>query len=450
MLRFRTIGAVAHVGLFALLSIGFRDAHAVPAFARQTGLPCQSCHTVAPELNAFGRNFKLHGFVLSTLPKVETPTTPPTSGTELSLNRLPPFALEVDVADSFIQSTQPGTQNGNVQFPSKLKVFMAGALSDNIGMFSYVEYTQPNDHFSFDLTDIRFVGSGKIAGSDAVYGITINNAPTLEDPWNTLNVWSFPHAHSEVAPSPAASSLLGGTLADSGMVAGVGGYALWDNHWYGDVTFYRSAPTGAAQPLVKPGTVESVVPYARFAWQTTLGPDYLELGASALTAKFNQGFAGTGAPGLDDRYRDFSADAQYEHPIGTNLLTAHAKYIHETQTLDSSHAAGLAGSSDTLNTWRADGTFLLSRGLAFTLASFSTTGTADALLYGPAPITGAAGRPDSDGWILQATYMPRQNIQLTIQDTVYNKFNGASHNYDGAGRSASDNNTLFLLAMFDF
>ncbi|HVC28149.1 MAG TPA: hypothetical protein VNF48_01215, partial [Gammaproteobacteria bacterium] len=47
--------------VFALLSM---QAQAVPSFARQTGLACNACHTVAPQLNAFGRYFKLHGYVL--------------------------------------------------------------------------------------------------------------------------------------------------------------------------------------------------------------------------------------------------------------------------------------------------------------------------------------------------------------------------------------------------
>ncbi|HET7756512.1 MAG TPA: hypothetical protein VFK87_04575, partial [Steroidobacteraceae bacterium] len=235
----RLRASVVPLAGFLALIIAFPAAHAVPAFARQTGLPCQTCHTVAPELTAFGRNFKLRGFVLSTLPKIESKGSTP-----LSLNRMPAFALEIDLADTFTQTSQPGTQNGNVQFPSKLKLFAAGALSDNIGMFSYLEYTQVDDHFSIDLTDIRYAATGSIAGREVIYGITINNAPTLEDPWNTLNVWSFPHVHSEVAPGPSAVALLGGTLADSGMVAGVGGYLLWDNHWYADLSVYRSAPTG--------------------------------------------------------------------------------------------------------------------------------------------------------------------------------------------------------------
>ena len=35
-------------------------------------------------------------------------------------------------------------------------------------------------------------------------------------------------------------------------------------------------------------------------------------------------------------------------------------------------------------------------------------------------------------------------MRLGVQYTRYDKFNGASRNYDGSGRNASDNNTLFF------
>ena len=36
--------------------------------------------------------------------------------------------------------------------------------------------------------------------------------------------------------------------------------------------------------------------------------------------------------------------------------------------------------------------------------------------------------------------------QLALQYAFYFKFNGAQSNYDGFGRNAWDNNTLYLLA----
>src|SRR4030067_1543335 len=42
-----------------------KEGYTVPSFTRQTGMACNACHTVFPELTPFGRNFKLTGYVFS-------------------------------------------------------------------------------------------------------------------------------------------------------------------------------------------------------------------------------------------------------------------------------------------------------------------------------------------------------------------------------------------------
>jgi hypothetical protein len=93
--------------------------------------------------------------------------------------------------------------------------------------------------------------------------------------------------------------------------------------------------------------------------------------------------------------------------------------------------------------------------LGGTLGYFSTNGSRDTLLYSPDPVEGSrTGKPNSSGFILQADcfldFLSWTKGKLSLQYTVYNKFNGASTNYDGFGRDASDNNTLLLLAWFAF
>jgi hypothetical protein len=41
-------------------------------------------------------------------------------------------------------------------------------------------------------------------------------------------------------------------------------------------------------------------------------------------------------------------------------------------------------------------------------------------------------------------------VKLQVQYVAYSKFNGGARNYDGSGRDASDNNTLYLLGWFNF
>ena len=63
--KFATM-SVLLVGLLAIAPAAL----AVPSFARQTGMACEACHTVYPELTHFGRVFKANGYILSNLKQV--------------------------------------------------------------------------------------------------------------------------------------------------------------------------------------------------------------------------------------------------------------------------------------------------------------------------------------------------------------------------------------------
>ncbi len=53
------------LGEIAILVLAVRSVYAVRSFALKTGLSCNVCHSNPPQLTAFGRNFKLKGYVLS-------------------------------------------------------------------------------------------------------------------------------------------------------------------------------------------------------------------------------------------------------------------------------------------------------------------------------------------------------------------------------------------------
>ncbi len=83
--------------------------------------------------------------------------------------------------------------------------------------------------------------------------------------------------------------------------------------------------------------------------------------------------------------------------------------------------------------------------------AFGISGNTDPLLYAPAPVTGSNnGRPTSSGYTAQFAYWPVQNIDLNVNYTGYFKFNGASTNYDGANRNASDNNAVYMALWVNF
>ena len=82
-------------------------------------------------------------------------------------------------------------------------------------------------------------------------------------------------------------------------------------------------------------------------------------------------------------------------------------------------------------------------------------------MYAPAPVSGSAnGKPNSNAFILEADWVPFgkadswgapfANLKVGLQYTIYTRFNGGTTNYDGFGRNASGNNTLFLYAWLEF
>ena len=418
--------------------------HAVPSFTRQTGLKCNVCHSNPPELTAFGRKFKLDGYTLTDKRADST-----IEGKDLKINRYFPISVMLLLSDTATRTSVPGGQNGNSGFPQALSLFLAGEISPHLGAMVQGTYSHQSDHFTLDNTDIRYAKHTTLGSKDLLYGLTLNNSPTVEDVWNSTPSWGYPWISSANAPSPAARPLIAGALAQD--VAGLGAYTMWNDHLYADFTVYRSEHAGGPQPVT--GTdfafnIHGVAPYWRVAWQQTWGLNYLEVGTYGIYASSIPG----GVTGVTDTYLDPAIDLQYERPFGVNLLTLHATYIHEGSNLDATFAAGgAAAPRHHLNTFRADATYHLHSRYTFTLAGFSTTGSSDPILFAPAPVTGSLlGSPNSSGFIGQAGFWPQENIELSAAYTAYTKFNGASSNYDGFGRSASANNSIYIALWLNY
>ncbi len=415
-------------------------ARAVPSFARQTGLSCNVCHTNAPELTAFGRDFKLRGYVLSpSLTSSEKVGN--TAGLDLSKNI--PLSFMILLSQTVFQNVVPGTQNETVGYPQQLSVFLAGRFASHFGALAQVTYSHSSNTFAMDNSDFRYANQTTLGGKTLEYGITLNNNPTVQDPWNSTPAWGFPWISSEAAVGSIAGALIDGTLGQD--VAGAGVYSMWNEHLYTEFTAYRSEHEGGTVPVNGAGfqyNISGAAPYWRAAWQQNFGANYLMVGTYGLAVNSHP----QAITGPVDRYIDPSFDFQYERPFGANLLDAHGTWIHESSNLNGTFAAGGADAvHHTLNTLKIDSTYHWTNKYTATAALFRTTGTADALLYASAPVTGSFnGSPNTSGYTLQAAYWPVQNIDINVNYTGYTKFNGAGTNYDGANRNASDNNTVYM------
>lgn len=343
----------------------------------------------------------------------------------------------------------PGTQNNNIEFPQDISLFLAGAWADHLGSFLQVTFDTQDSSFGMDNTDIRYANKTQFKNKELIYGLSMNNNPTVEDVWMTLPNWGYPFIAPDSAPAPAASAIVQGALAQD--VAGFGGYAMWDNHLYADVTLYRSDHIGSARPNAGTGAnynIGGLAPYWRIAYQESGRTNVFEAGLYGMHVA---SFPGA-VSGPTDDYTDFGPDFEYDRTIGRDVLSVRGMYVHETADLNASSAAGTAGFvNHHLNSANANVEYHFGNRTSGTVGWFLTSGTADATLYAPAAISGSAnGSPRSEGISGNFSYWPVQNVDIAFQYNGYNQFNGGSTNYDGSGRNASDNNTSYLLIRYVF
>ena len=379
-----------------------------------------------PELTPLGRAFKLNGYTMAGKPTV----TSPGKGNTGALNILESFPLSVlfDTSFTSLKSPEPAAQNGSFQFPQQASLFLAGAWATHVGSFVQVTYTSQGDHFTWDNSDIRYANATKLFKKDLAFGITLNNNPTVEDLWNSTPAWGFPWVGSDWAPTPTAGAIVNGGLAED--VAGIGVYAMWDNHLYFAGTVYRSAHIGAPQPNTgvdgsgAPLTfnIRGVAPYWRVAWQQNSKNNNLMVGTYGIHMKSTPG----AITGLEDGYTDWAVDFQDDLTIPKfrgDVLSIRGTYIRENSSL-------VATASSTQRSSFSSITSIPSRRTRSITSATSTRPPSDIsmltelpilcsfLQATQVPVTGSAnGDPRSDGYIANISWWPVQNIGLTFQYT---------------------------------
>lgn len=381
------------------------SAQAIPSFARQTGMSCASCHTSFPQLNAFGRQFKMLGYTLSATHDLKS------DGMDIDLGA--PLSVMIQTTLSTLnKAPDANTSATQVRLPAQLSIFYAGRVTDKIGAFTQIT-AEDGAAFSQDNTDIRFADSGKVGNTDVIYGLTLNNNPTVQDPWNSTPVWGFPWFEAGYGYQNP------GSLIESvgGAVAGLTGYGFWNNHVYTELGVYNSSNNGADKSAE---VITDAAPYWRLAYSSDMSSMNWEVGTFGMSATLP----------TDETLNDTGVDAQLQWQLeGNQSLTLDANYIHEEQP-----------ASEYLDTMKADLTWYASQTWGVT-AGYRDAMSSDNAING-ADAT-ATGKLDTTSYQLQADYSPWLNARFALQYTGYTKLNGTTDN-------ASDNNQMMLGAWFLF
>jgi hypothetical protein len=457
------------LGLLMVAAVIFalpdRSAQAIPSFATQTGQPCSACHigSYGPQLTPFGTAFKIGGY-----------TQAGGEGWE-SYN---PFSAMVITSFTNTNNAVPADQithhyNDNNNFAlDQVSAFLAGRVGDNTGGFVQFTYSNVPNASNLDNVDLRpYTRVFDLNGTDLRLGLTINNAPTVQDPYNTTFAWGYPYVASRLAPTPAAQPILANGFVGNSI--GYTAYAWYDNRIYLEAGAYTTVSPWALARIGVPfgvGSTQGLAPYVRAAYQWNWGEQAAHVGGIFMGANVNptvDTFNTDGSSGQNS-YQDYGVDAGYMWlGDGTHIVTVQGILVHEHQNLQGSTMAfnvanGTAFNSNSdLNQIRLNASYWYQNTYGATLGWQKTWGPANPVLYQPAELTGSAnGKPNTNEFILEADWVPFgkadsfmgpwANLKVGAQYTMYTQFNGSSSNYDGFGRNASGNNTLFLFAWMAF
>jgi hypothetical protein len=174
-----------------------------------------------------------------------------------------------------------------------------------------------------------------------------------------------------------------------------------------------------------------------------------------------------------DSYAEYNIDSNYSYMMNNdNMFMTMFKYTHDEMKMNASNDLGFANNTrNRLNSVMMMGMWSYKQTYNLTVGWNKMWGTADTILYNGAlnhdpdnpvnPISGSAnGSPNTNSLLFQADYVPfgkgtsqvdpYLNLRFSLQYWAYTQFNGASKNYDGAGRNPEANNTLYFVGNIMF
>ena len=464
---------------FLIFLLSAQGANALPTFSRQTEKPCTACHLNVGELTPEGRKFKLTGYTAgkSVLPFSMTATASITKIKSTSSSAAPEIFLA--------KNDQPILEEANL--------YAAGKYWENIGGYlkwtANLANTNPiyassgiqtgtkvgQDTF-LDTSEVRMSKQISFGTHTATWGLSLNNAPGVQDLWSTSVGFGFPYRTSSLQSAWGIGQFGPTSLIDGGLasqVVGLSAYAMIDDTFYLELADYHRSNPGWGTISVAGTNNNSISsgdnPYWRLAWNKTQGENSYMVGTFGMNSHLLRDPYVVGS--ASGTYFDYGFDTQFQHITNTHSFSAQATIIYEDvnwgpKSVTRSHD----NLTSNLVTLRSKVTYDYLRKYGLSVFEFSSKGTIDNLYWSynqnQSIVTGACnqtysvltycssnGSPNTSGAGFELYFDPIPYVHMVYQQTYYKTFLGGGTFVDnsmGNPRNAADNNLSYFYILLTY
>jgi len=415
----KTAVAVAGLFVFALSFFIPREASAIPAFSRQTGMACNSCHFQHfPTLNSFGRSFKGGGYTMAggqSMIEGDFLSIPSTLNASLVTK------LRYQKRNGDTELGEAGELNkGTLQFPDEAALLLGGRVGTHVGFL--LEASLKDGDALFTSFKMPFV-------FDAGENANINVIPFTTDGFGPayglelLNTGAVRHQRVlEHRTETSAQQYIGTATQATGVtIAAV--YPLW----HANYTIWANQHPSTTESSISSGPFLN---YGRFAFTPTIAGWDIGIGGQIWTGTEKNLEDGANTYNTAEAW---ALDAQAQGAVGPLPVGVYLTYARAAKS------EGTSGKDVNIFNTSTDRD----------KSAFTVTGEVGVL---PGKVTvaasyrdgqsGAAGNDTDNATTFGVVYTPIQNVQVQLDSTWYSG--------EGGPTSAAGDNltTLMLFATF--
>jgi len=376
------------------------QAQAVPAFARQMGVACNTCHFQHfPLLNAFGRAFKASGFTMTGTPLIESD--------HFSLPANLNAAIFTNIRyqkSSGSKGTDNNSNNGEWIIPGETSLFVGGRVSPHVGALIEGDVGAGGLNGGGFLASIKvpifYPVTNTIHAGVVPFSAGLGPAYAFE----TMNTGAVGNHLINLVTPTAISALqyvqVGADSASDGSSEGIAAVAVSSDFFVNIAKWSPNhSPVDAFGPSASPTS-----DYVRVAYTPQIGKWDVGMGMQYFGGRSHV-VDGTTNPSM--KTRAWAVDAQLQgHITSTMPLGVYFGY------------AQAPGSTAGDNLYNVGAKTKKSASIAAELGAFdSGRGTVQlAYRWGE---TGNATYSGDDATTLGLTYLPWNNVQLALYQTFY-------------------------------